>query len=411
MADKVYIALGSNLGDRRANLNRAVELLRAHPDIQVVEVSSYHETEPVDCPPGSGRFLNGAAELRTGLGPRDLLLELLRIEEQLGRVRAQPNAPRPIDLDLLLYGKEIINETEAPFLIAPHPRMHSRRFVLAPLAEIAPYAVHPEQKRTVLQMLDSINPVRNILTGKRTLVTGSTGGIGRAIVQLLAAAGANVIVHGRRSRERAEEVGRQCSIYGSEAKVLMADLREAKERDELANKAWELHGGLDILINNAGADTLTGEAAQWSFERKLAELWAVDVQATIFLSRTLGERMKEGPGGTILNMGWDQAETGMEGESGQLFGTIKGAIMAFTRSLALSLAPRVRVNCIAPGWIKTAWGDTASDYWQRRAVAETPLGRWGTPEDVARAALWLVSPQASFITGQVIRVNGGAVRA
>jgi 3-oxoacyl-[acyl-carrier protein] reductase len=109
-------------------------------------------------------------------------------------------------------------------------------------------------------------------------------------------------------------------------------------------------------------------------------------------------------------MGWDQAETGMESDSGQLFAAAKGAVMAFTKSLALTLAPEVRVNCLAPGWIKTAWGETASQTWQERAVRESPLERWGTPEDVARAARWLASPAADFLTGQIIRVNGGAVR-
>ena len=106
-------------------------------------------------------------------------------------------------------------------------------------------------------------------------------------------------------------------------------------------------------------------------------------------------------------MGWDQAETGMEGDSGELFAATKGAIMAFTRSLALSLAPTVRVNALAPGWIKTAWGEGASQPWQDRVLRETPLARWGTPEDVAQVACFLVSPAADFVTGQIIRVNGG----
>ena len=84
--------------------------------------------------------------------------------------------------------------------------------------------------------------------------------------------------------------------------------------------------------------------------------------------------------------------------------------MAFSKSLAVTLAPEVRVNCLAPGWIQTAWGKSASDTWQQRVQRETPLGRSGTPEDVAAAALWLVSPAAAYITGQVIRINGGAVR-
>jgi NAD(P)-dependent dehydrogenase (short-subunit alcohol dehydrogenase family) len=99
----------------------------------------------------------------------------------------------------------------------------------------------------------------------------------------------------------------------------------------------------------------------------------------------------------------------MEGDSGQLFAAVKGAVMCFTRSLALTLAPEVRVNCLAPGWIRTAWGETAPEAWQERVRRETPLGIWGLPEDVANAAVWLASSAASFVTGQTIRVNGGAV--
>jgi 3-oxoacyl-[acyl-carrier protein] reductase len=117
--------------------------------------------------------------------------------------------------------------------------------------------------------------------------------------------------------------------------------------------------------------------------------------------------MKARGQGVILNIGWDQADLGMAGDSGELFAATKGAVMAFTRSLAASLAPQVRVNCIAPGWIKTAWGEHASAAWQERAVQESLRGRWGTPEDVAAVARFLASPAADFITGQVIHVNGG----
>jgi NAD(P)-dependent dehydrogenase (short-subunit alcohol dehydrogenase family) len=173
---------------------------------------------------------------------------------------------------------------------------------------------------------------------------------------------------------------------------------------------WRIFGGIDIWVNNAGADLLTGEAASWSYERKWAELLAVDVTATMLLSRMVGERMNASRGGVILTMGWDQAETGMEGDSPQLFGAAKAAVMAFTKSLAVALAPRVRVNCLAPGWIKTAWGESASACWQERVRSETPLRRWGLPEDVAATARWLASPAAAFITGQIVRINGGAVR-
>ena len=115
-------------------------------------------------------------------------------------------------------------------------------------------------------------------------------------------------------------------------------------------------------------------------------------------------------GGAIVNIGWDKADVGMAGDSGELFAAVKGAVAAFSKSLALSLAPEVRVNCLAPGWIKTAWGQQAEKKWQDLVAQETPLERWGTPEDVAVAARWLASPAAAFVTGQVIRVDGGVVR-
>jgi 2-amino-4-hydroxy-6-hydroxymethyldihydropteridine diphosphokinase len=413
-----YIALGSNLGDRKDYLDRAVRLLQERPDIQVKRISTYHETEPVGGPPGQGPYLNAAVELQTDLRPDQLLRVLLDIENRLGRVRQERDGPRTIDLDLLLHGDLILAEPE---LTVPHPRMHERRFVLEPLMEIAPEAFHPQFGLTVQDLAARLRPsaapvpaaagtAGRELAGMRALVTGSTSGIGRAIALELAAAGADVLVHGRRSLASAEEVAGRIRSLGVKTQVLLADLRREAECRELARQAWDEWNGLDIWVNNAGADTLTGEAAQWSFARKLEELLAVDVTATILLARDIGSRMRERGQGVLVNMGWDQAETGMEGDSGQLFATAKAAVMAFSKSLALTLAPEVRVNCLAPGWIRTAWGEAASRSWQERVVRETPLGRWGRPEDVAAAVRWLVAPAAGFITGQVVRVNGGAVR-
>jgi 3-oxoacyl-[acyl-carrier protein] reductase len=248
------------------------------------------------------------------------------------------------------------------------------------------------------------------LRGRRTAVLGSTSGIGRAVALALADAGADVIVHGRRSRRAAEEVAELIGERGGRAAVLMADLADRAAGDRLVADAWSCWGGLDAWLQLAGADTLTGAAAKRSFDAKLDLLWAVDVVATIRLCRAVGKRMKAQGSGAIVTMGWNQAETGMEGDSGELFAATKGAIIAFTRSLALSLAPTVRVNALAPGWIKTAWGEGASKRWHDRAVAETPLARWGTPEDVAQVACFLVSDAAGFLTGQIVRVDGGAVR-
>src|SRR5262249_20946253 len=154
------------------------------------------------------------------------------------------------------------------------------------------------------------------------------------------------------------------------------DLRKPEECHRLAEQAWNTWQGLEIWINNAGADTLTGEAARWSFERKLEGLLAVGGTPAIFLSRAICQRMQGNKGGVLINVGWDQADTGMEGDSGELFAAAKGTVMAFSKSLALSLAPQVRVNCLAPGWVKTAWGEKASESWQERVRRETPLGRW-----------------------------------
>jgi 3-oxoacyl-[acyl-carrier protein] reductase len=248
------------------------------------------------------------------------------------------------------------------------------------------------------------------LHGLRAAVLGSTSGIGRAVALALADAGADGIVHGRAAPDAAREVAAACRRRGGRSEVLMADLADRVAGDRLVDHAWELWGGLDAWLHIAGADTLTVPAARLDFDAKLERLWAVDVVATVRLCRAVGRRMKDRGGGAIVTMGWDQAETGMEGDSGELFAATKGAVMAFTRSLALSLAPDVRVNAVAPGWIKTAWGESASDAWQRRAVREAPLRRWGTPEDVARVARFLVGPDSAFLTGQIVRVNGGAVR-
>jgi 3-oxoacyl-[acyl-carrier protein] reductase len=248
------------------------------------------------------------------------------------------------------------------------------------------------------------------LRGCRTAVLGSTSGIGRAVALEMAGAGADVLVHGRRSREAAEEVADLVRRQGRRSEVLMADLGDREAGDRLVEQAWSTWGGLDAWLQIAGADTLTGPSARLTFDEKLDLLWSIDVVATVRLCRSVGQLMKEAGGGAIVTMGWDQAETGMEGDSGELFAATKGAIMAFTRSLALSLAPTVRVNAVAPGWIKTKWGEGASRSWHDRVLRETPMRRWGTPEDVARAARFLVGPASEFVTGQVVRVNGGAVR-
>jgi 3-oxoacyl-[acyl-carrier protein] reductase len=248
------------------------------------------------------------------------------------------------------------------------------------------------------------------LGGRRAVVTGSSSGIGQAIAVELARAGASVVIHCARSLAASEQVAAEVRQQGVASAVLQADLRDEAGLSRFVEAAWSTFAGVDVWVNNAGADLLTGAGARLGYGDKLQRLFEVDVRATALLSRLVGYRMRDAGRGVLLNIGWDQADRGMEGDSGELFAAAKNAVMGLTRSLALSLAPQVRVNCIAPGWIQTAWGEQAGPAWQERVVRETPLGRWGTPEDVAKLARFLASDDAAYITGQVINANGGAVR-
>ncbi len=158
-----YIALGSNLGDREQTIESARSALDHHPRITTTRCSALIETDPVG-PAGQGPYLNGVTEISTDLSPRELLNALLDIERSHGRIRSETDqrwGPRTLDLDLILYADRIIDE---PGLTLPHPRMHERRFVLEPLAAIAPDAMHPVLNATARQLLarlDRVQPTIN----------------------------------------------------------------------------------------------------------------------------------------------------------------------------------------------------------------------------------------------------------
>lgn len=150
---KAYLALGANIGPRRRNIESALASIDALCDVSVVRSSTCLDNPSVGGPPDAPDFLNAAAEIETTLSAELLLEQLLRIEQTLGRVRGEKNAPRPIDLDLLLYGDHIIHVSH---LSVPHPRMHERLFVLRPLAEIAPDVLHPVLRLTIRQLLQRL---------------------------------------------------------------------------------------------------------------------------------------------------------------------------------------------------------------------------------------------------------------
>ena len=157
------------------------------------------------------------------------------------------------------------------------------------------------------------------LDGKTAVVTGASSGIGRAIARELALAGADVVVHARASHAQLDRVVDELRATGRRALAILADLASAPAHAALIEQAWTWAGDIQIWVNNAGGDVLTGSAAEWPFEQKLEYLWQVDVRGTILLSREVGRRMIERAGDArdrcILNMGWDQVEGGMAGDS------------------------------------------------------------------------------------------------
>jgi len=248
------------------------------------------------------------------------------------------------------------------------------------------------------------------LAGRAVLVTGASSGIGRAIALAVARNGADVALTYRANEAGAREVEREIQGIGRRAVVIQCELADARSVQALGPAAGDALGRLDVWVNNAGADVLTGPAASLSLLEKLDMLLAVDLRGTILASWEAAAIMgAQDDGGVIINMSWDHVLTGMAGPNPQVYAAVKGGVLAFSKSLARTVAPRVRVNVLAPGFIETSFGAGADEKWRRTVEESTPLKRWGTPDDVAGAAVFLASPAASFLTGQTILIGGGVV--
>jgi 3-oxoacyl-[acyl-carrier protein] reductase len=241
------------------------------------------------------------------------------------------------------------------------------------------------------------------------VVTGASSGIGRATAIALAELGCpQMALHYRSNLEGASETARQVEKHGTNAILIAADLAIETERTRIVDEAFAKLGRVDTWLHIAGGDVLTGPRSKASFDEKLRYLWDVDVAGTIAVAREVTTRWQSQSDGpyppSLVLIGWDQAPQGMEGDAGQMFGTIKAA---FGNSLAQEVAPRIRVNVVAPGWIQTAWGEKADDYWNHRAHSQSLMQRWGRPEDIAAAIVYLANPGNTFVTGQTLEVNGG----
>ncbi len=253
------------------------------------------------------------------------------------------------------------------------------------------------------------------LRGAIAVVTGSSSGLGKQIVLDFAAAGCRqMVVHFHRNRVAADAAADTLKLLDVDVVIEQADFAKAESAAEFVDRVFTKWPTINTWVHCAGADVLTGQAADWSFDEKLRHLIDVDLIGSIRVGRDVAERMcrraaaalQEFPPSITL-IGWDQSNEGMEGAAGQMFAPVKAGVEAFAKSLAQDAAPHVRVNTISPGWIRTAWGEQSSDYWNRRAADQSLMNRWGTPADVAAAATFLATPTHSFMTGQTITVNGG----
>jgi len=244
------------------------------------------------------------------------------------------------------------------------------------------------------------------LTAQRAIVTGASTGIGRAIAMALARAGADVAIHYGSSRKEAEETARGVESHGRRAVLVQADFRDPTAAGKAVEAAVQALGApIDILVNNAGS--LVGRSA---VEEMDAELWqeviALNLSSVFFATKAALPYL--GDGARIVNVSSVAARHG-GGPGAFAYAAAKGGVMTLTRGLAKELASRnIRVNAIAPGVIETPFHDKFSTPEQLETFRKgIPLGRLGTSEECAGAVLYLVSPLASYVTGQSIDINGG----
>jgi 3-oxoacyl-[acyl-carrier protein] reductase len=244
------------------------------------------------------------------------------------------------------------------------------------------------------------------LDGKVALVTGGASGIGRAVSVALADAGARVAVHYFSSEAGAEEVVKAIRAAGGEALPLKANLTVRGEADRVVSTAIQTFGGLDVLVNNAGHLVQRCPIAEMSDEL-YHTIMDVNTTSTFLMCRAALRHMLTRQSGSIVNMSSAAAFTG-GGGGATIYATSKAAIVGFTRALAKEVGPKgIRVNAVAPGQIATQFHDRFSTPEGRASTVKTiPLGREGTAEEIAGAVAYLASPAASFVSGEVIGING-----
>ncbi len=245
-----------------------------------------------------------------------------------------------------------------------------------------------------------------LLDGKCALVTGASRGIGRAVALKLAAEGAKVALNFAGNEAAATEVRQEIEAAGGQAILVKADVANEAAVQEMVQKTADAFGRIDILVNNAGI-TRDGLLARMKEEDWDAVL-STNLKGVFLTTKAVAKLMMKQRAGRIVNMA---SVVGVTGNAGQAnYSAAKAGVIGFTKTVAKELASRgVTANAVAPGFIDTDMTSVLSDKAKEAALSGIPLGRMGTPEDIADAVLFLVSDQASYITGQVLHVDGGMV--
>lgn len=244
------------------------------------------------------------------------------------------------------------------------------------------------------------------LSGKTALVTGASRGIGRAIAIDLAARGAAVVVNYNASEAAAQEVVQIITSAGGKAVAIKADVSKYDEAEKLIKASIEALGKLDILVNNAGTtrDMLLMQMKEDDWDHVIQ----ADLKSVFNCCKAATRPMIRQRGGRVINI---TSVIGLSGQAGQTnYAAAKAGIIGFTKSMAKELGSRnITVNCVAPGFIPTALTNVLPEEQKQAITNATPLGRFGTPEDIAHAVSFFASDLAAFITGAVLSVDGGLV--
>ncbi len=245
-----------------------------------------------------------------------------------------------------------------------------------------------------------------LLDGKCALVTGASRGIGRAVALKFASEGAKVALNFAGNEAAANEVRQEIEAAGGQAILVKADVANEAAVQDMVQKTADAFGRIDILVNNAGI-TRDGLLARMKEEDWDAVL-STNLKGVFLTTKAVAKLMMKQRAGRIVNMA---SVVGVSGNAGQAnYSAAKAGVIGFTKTIARELASRgVTANAVAPGFIATDMTSVLSDKAKEAALTGIPLGRMGTPEDVAAAVLFLVSDQSSYITGQVLHVDGGMV--